>query len=405
MTTTRTTSAAPRLSRWRRFSIWTLIFLASLIAVVGISTLWVKRQILDDNSFRDASANVIADEDVRNSLSIFLVNQLYDNVDVAAAIETRLPEGAKSIAGTLAGALRQPATNAINQLLARPRVQQLFINASSVAHDKLVNVLENKTGSGISTGEGVVTLDLHELVTELGQQLGLSEETLAKIPADAGVITLMKSNQLHALQKGVKLIHVLSAWLLVLVLGLYALAIFLARGHRRETLRNVGWAFAIVGLFVLLIRRSVGNYAIDALASPVNKKPAHNVYLIESSILHQIGIATVAYGLIVVAGAVLAGPTRWATSLRRHMAPTLNDAQAIAWGALAGLVVLLAAWGPTHALRTWWGVLLFAGLLALGLFAFRRQTLKEFPTESAESDTMAPTPPEPPGTPASPAGG
>jgi hypothetical protein len=405
MTNQRTPSAAPRLSRWRRFSIWTLIFLASLIAVVGISTLWVKRQILDDTSFRDASADVIADPDVRNSLSIFLVNQLYDNVDVAAAIETRLPEGAKSIAGTLAGALRQPATNAINQLLARPRVQQLFINASSVAHDKLVNVLENKTGSGISTGEGVVTLDLHELVTELGQQLGLSEQTLAKIPADAGVITLMKSNQLDALQKGVKLIHVLSAWLLVLVLALYALAIFLARGHRRETLRNVGWAFAIVGLFVLLIRRSVGNYAIDALASPVNKKPAHDVYLIESSILHQIGIATVAYGLIVVAGAVLAGPTRWATSLRRHMAPTLNDAQAIAWGALAGLVVLLAAWGPTHALRTWWGVLLFAGLLALGLVAFRRQTLKEFPTESAEPETVAPTPPEPPGTPASPAGG
>ncbi len=119
MTTQRTTSAAPRLSRWRRFSIWTLIFVASLIAVVGISTLWVKRQILDDQSFRDASADVIADPDVRNSLSIFLVNQLYDNVDVAAAIETRLPEGAKSIAGTLAGALRQPATNAINQLLSR----------------------------------------------------------------------------------------------------------------------------------------------------------------------------------------------------------------------------------------------------------------------------------------------
>src|SRR4029079_18421900 len=114
----------------------------------------------------------------------------------------------------------------------------------------------------------------------------------------------------------------------VLVLGLYALAIFLARGHRRETLRNVGWAFAIVGLFVLLIRRSVGNYAIDALASPVNKKPAHNVYLIESSILHQIGIATVAYGLIVVAGAVPAGPTRRATSRRPHTAPTARGSPA-----------------------------------------------------------------------------
>jgi hypothetical protein len=397
MTTPRTTSAAPpRLGRWRRFSIWTLIVVASLIAVIGASTLWVKRQVLDNKSWSDASANVIGDPDVRNALSIFLVNQLYDNVDVAAAIEQRLPEGAKPIAGTLAGALRQPATNAINQLLARPRVQQLFINASSAAHDKLVNVLENKTGFGITTGEGEVTLDLHELVTELGQQIGLSDQTLAKIPADAGVISLMKSDQLSALQKGVKLIHVLSAWLLIAVLVLYALAIFLARGHRRETLRNVGWAFAIVGLFLLLIRRAVGNYAIDALASPVNKKPAHDIYLIESSILHQIGIATVAYGLIVVAGAVLAGPTRWATSLRRHMAPTLNDAQAIAWGALAGLVVLLAAWGPTHALRAWWGILLFAGLLAGGLVAFRRQTLKEFPSESAEPETVAPPPPEAP---------
>jgi hypothetical protein len=408
MSTQRTTSTAPpRLSRWRRAVIWILIFVASLIAVIGISTLWVKRQVLDNNSWRDASANVIADEDVRNALSIFIVNQLYDNVDVAAAIENRLPEGAKSIASTLAGALRQPATNVVNQLLARPRVQQLFVNASSVAHDKLVNVLKNTTGHGISTGNGTVTLDLHELVTELAQQLGLSGERIANLPADAGVITLMSSDQLSALQKGVKLIRVLSAWLLIAVLVLYALAIYLARGHRRETLRNIGWAFAIVGLFVLLIRRAVGNYVIDALANPVNQKPAHDVYLIESSILRQIGIATVAYGLIVVAGAVLAGPTRWATSLRRHMAPTINDAQAIAWGALAGLVVLLAAWGPTHALRTWWGVLLFAGLLAGGLVALRHQMLREFP--SASSAPEAPPPTESPGdttqTPATPAGG
>jgi hypothetical protein len=400
MTAQDTTSAAPpKLSRWRRFTIWTLIVVTSLIAVVGISTLWVKRQVLDNKSFSDASAKVIADPEVRAALSTFLVNELYDNVDVAAAIESKLPEGVKPIAGTLAGALRQPATNAIDQILARPRVQQLFINAVSVAHEKLVNVLENKTGRGISTGEGVVTLDLHELVTELGQQIGLSDEALAKIPADAGVITLMKSDQLSALQKGVKLIHVLSAWLLIAVLLLYALAIWLARGHRRETLRNVGWAFAIVGLFVLLIHRAIGNYAIDALVQPVNKEPAHRVYLIESSILRQIGIATVAYGLIVVVGAVLAGPTRWATSIRRHLAPTLNDSAAIAWGALAGLVVLLAAWGPTHALRTWWGILLFAGLLALGLVAFRRQTLREFPSEQAE-----PPPSPPPESPSVPTG-
>jgi hypothetical protein len=395
MTSQRSTSSAPAsLSRRRRILIWTLVVLASVIALVATLTLWVDRQMLDDNSWRKASENVITDPEIKNALSTFLVNQLYDNVDVSAAIANRLPENAKSAASTIAGALRTPATNAVNQLLARPRVEQLFINASVVAHEKLVNVLEDKTGHGISTGSGVVTIDLTELVKELGQELGLSGATLAKLPPDAGVITIMNSDQLGTVQKVVKAIHVLSAWLLVAVLFLYALAIYLARGHRRETLRNVGFAFAAVGLIALLVRRVVGNYAVNTLASPGYRGPVRDLWLIGSAILYQIGIATVAYGLITSAGAIFAGPTRWATSVRRWISPTLNEQQGIVWGALAGIVLLLAAWGPTHALRTWWGVLLFAGLLAAGLVALRHQTLREFPPESGAAPA-APAPPPP----------
>ena len=98
------------------------------------------------------------------------------------------------------------------------------------------------------------------------------------------------------------------------------------------------------------------------------------------------------YGLIVVAGAVLAGPTRWATSVAPPHGPDAERDQGIAWGALAGLVLLLAVWGPTHALRTWWGVLLFAALFAGGLIALRHQTLSEFPSESPETDTAVTAP-------------
>jgi hypothetical protein len=390
MTSQRSTLSAPAsLSRRRRIVIWTLVVLASVIALIGTLTLWVKRQVLDDHSWRKASEAVITDPEIKNALSVFLVNQLYDNIDVSAAIADRLPPNAKQAASTIAAALRTPATNTVNQLLARPRIEQLFINASSAAHDKLVNVLEDKTGNGISTGSGVVTIDLKEILTQLAQQLGLSGERVASLPPDAGVITILKSDQLGTVQKGVKAIHVLSAWLLVAVLLLYALAIYLARGRRREVLRNVGFAFAAVGLVVLLVRRLVGNYAVETLASPGYRGPVRDLYLIGSSILHQIGIATVAYGLITAAGAILAGPTRWATSIRRWVAPTLNENQAMAWGALAGVVLLLAVWGPTHALRTWWGVLLFAGLLAAGLVALRHQTLREFPSGVSTAEPPA----------------
>src|SRR6059058_5674998 len=159
----------------------------------------------------------------------------------------RLPPNLKQLGPPLAGALEQPAQQAVARLLTRPRVQQLFINASTVAHQKLINVLENKTGFGISTGSGEVTLNVHEMVVEVGTELGIPPDALAKLPNKAGTITLMKSDQLSAAQTGVQAVRTLSAWILVAVLALYGSAIYLARGTRRATLRNSGVALALVG--------------------------------------------------------------------------------------------------------------------------------------------------------------
>jgi len=264
-------------------------------------------------------------------------------------------------------------------LLARPRVQQLWINSTTIAHEKLVNVLKNETGFGISTGTGVVTLDLRELVRELGIELGLPQAVLDRLPPDAGVITVMRSDQLGAAQKGVRLIEVLSVWLLVLVLALYAVAIYLAAGHRRAVLRNVGWAFVLVGLVTLIARRIVGNSVIGALTSLENEDEGKRGWLIASEILGQIGWAAVLYGAIAILGAILAGPTSAATSVRRRIAPTLNERPGAVWAGAAAVFLLVVLWGPTHAARTWWGILLLGGLAALGIWALRRETLAEYP--------------------------
>ena len=58
----------------------------------------------------------------------------------------------------------------------------------------------------------------------------------------------MRSDQLGLAQKAVKAIKAVSVWVLVLVLLLFAAALYLAAGERRTTLRNIGWAFILVGL-------------------------------------------------------------------------------------------------------------------------------------------------------------
>jgi Short C-terminal domain len=372
-------TAVEPLSRGRRIAVWTCIVLATVLALVSILTTWVKRQMLDNSAWNRATTQIIQDPKVQTALATYTVNQLYQHVNVSKALQRRLPPTLDPLAPTLAGALQQPATQGVKLALERPRVQQLFIRVSEVAHQKLIRVLENRTGYGIHTGGGVVTLNLHELVVDVGTELGISSDTLAKLPGTAGTITLMRSDQLSAAQTGVQAVRVASVWLLVAVLFLYGLAIYLARGVRRATIRNAGIAFALVGLVVLIIRTLLGNYVVNSLASPGYQPATHRLWLIGTAVLGQIGAAAVLYGVVAALGAVFAGPTHVATALRRRLAPVLNEQQGFVWAAVGFVYLLAIRWGGTHALRTWWGILLLAGLIALGIVALRRQTLQEFP--------------------------
>ena len=48
---------------------------------------------------------MLDDQDVREALSVYIVDQLYRNVDVEARLEQRLPEDLDGLSAPLAGAL------------------------------------------------------------------------------------------------------------------------------------------------------------------------------------------------------------------------------------------------------------------------------------------------------------
>ncbi len=275
----------PRMSRRRRALVWALIVAASVIAVISVLTTWVDRQMLDEEAWRKASAQMIEDPQVQRALAVFLVDEAYDKADVSGALEQRVRPAFKPLVAPAAAALRQPATDAVERLLASGRVQQGFVDASVFAQRKLLNVLEDETGYGITTGDGVVTLDLRELVTVVAGELGVPPPSLSRLPPDAGVITVARSSELATAQQGLKALKILSVALLVLVLVLYAAAILLARGERRRTLRNVGWALILVGLVILATRRLGGSYAVDALTQPGSRAAGDRVWTIGTSIL------------------------------------------------------------------------------------------------------------------------
>jgi hypothetical protein len=369
--------------RVRTILVWVCLVLGTLVVLVGSLAVWVKRQALDTDSWVDTSTQLLEDDEVRQALSIYIVDQLYAELQPQQTLEQDLPENLQGLAGPLAGALREPAVRAVDGFLQRPRVQALWEDINRAAHETLLRVLEDETRAGVSTAGGNVTLDVRTLIVTIGTELGFGEQLDARLPPDAGQVTLLESDQLEAAQTGVKLIKVLSWAIIFVALAFYAAAVWLARG-RRETLRWVGAALLLVGILLLVIRRTVGSYIVDALSQGESVRDAIGAtWIIGTQLLSQVAWALIIYGVVILIGTVLAGPSRYARRFRGKIGPTLRDHAGIAWGVLAGVYLLLVLWAPVPALRTWLGVLLLAALVALGFEAFRRVTVAEL----GEADT------------------
>jgi len=365
--------------RTRTIFKWILIVVGTLILLISSLTVWVKRQALDNDAWTDTSARLLQNDDIRQALSVYIVDQLYKDGNVEERLQQQLPPNLQGLAGPVAGALREPAQTAVNRFLERPRVQDAWKKANSAAQKQLVAILEGKSTAGISTANGEVTLDLHDFVVTVGSQLGISSQLSSRLPADAGQITIMTSDQLDAAQKSLKVLKALSWILIFAALAAFGGAIWLApSGSRREALRVVACAFILVGILLLVIRKVAESYIVDALTSGESlRKAADATWLIGTSLLAQVAWSLIIYGVVALIGVVLCGPYQWARRFRAWLGPMLRDYAGMSWAILAGVFLLLILWGPTPTFHTWLGVLILAGVTAIGFEAFRRFTVAE----------------------------
>jgi len=363
---------------WRTWVPWTLVVIAAVIGLVSGLNVWVKRQALSSDNWANASSQLLENDKVRNALSIYLVNQVYQNVDVAKTLEQRLPPRAKGLAKPLAAGLQGTAVNAVDAVLARPRVQQLWKEANRRAHRLFMAVLNGKKGVLVQSG-GNVVLDLRPILKQLGQQTGLGGRLEGRLPPDAGQIVIMKGNQLGTARSAVKVVRALSYFLFFLTIALYAAAIWIARARRRRILLGAGVSVLAVGLIVLVVRRFAGEYLVNALTTNTDDKHAVSAsWAIGTQLLRNVGFNAVIYGVGIIFAAWIAGPSRAATWSRRSLAPTMRDHPAIIYGAVAVALFLVLLSGPTDAQRIFPLLILFA-FAFVGTEVLRRQTLREFP--------------------------
>jgi hypothetical protein len=380
----------------RRIASRTLVVAGALVAVLAILAIWIGRQALETDQWTQTSSKLLQDPAVQTVLAGYLVDQLYANVDVAGELSAALPPRARPLAAPAAGALRNAAEEVARRALDRPRVQAVWERANRRAHEALVHVIEGG-GSVVATRQGVVTLDLKALLDEIAQRTGVGARLAARLPDQAASIEILRSDQLSTIQSVGKALKPLALVLTLLALACFAGAIALVPGHRREMLRACGFAFVLAGIAALVVRKLAGQAVVDQLATTEAVKPAvESVWRIGTSLLVGVAVASIAYGALIVAGAWLAGPMRWAVAIRARLAPYLRDAR-VTYGAVAGIVLLVLLWGPTEGTRRVLPALVLVALFVSGVELLRRQVRSEHP--DAELDAPPPGPPRAPEVP------
>ena len=385
----------------RKILVWSLVGVATVLLLITSMTVWTKRQLLSTDNWTDTAGQLLENEDVRAAISAKMVNLLFQRVDVAAALEERLPDQLKAAAPVLAGALQNVAPRAANLVLGTAAAQKLWEEANRRMHTKLVAVLKGEKVSRLSTESGDVVLDLRPLISRLATRLGVEDKLKANTSPTTGEIVILHSNQLEAAQKAVRAIRVLSIFILIAVFALYALALYLARGSRRIVLGGIGGCFLGVGLLLLILQRLLGNVIVDSVVKTDANRPAvREIWVIATSILRDIGIGLVIYGLVAIAGAIIAGPNRVGTTVRRWLAPAFRRSVVVVYSVVVAILLILIAWNPRGTDRALIGTLVLLALVLWGVELLRRQTLREYP----EAPAVAPPPPPaaPPPPPAAP---
>jgi hypothetical protein len=365
-----------------------LIVVTTILAVVAMLSVWANRLLFNPDNWANTSTQLLQNDDIRSATSNYVVDQLYQNVDVAGLLASGLPPRLDPLAGPAAGALRNVAVQGVNFALERPAVQTLWTHANRLADQSFIAVVNGGKGP-VGVKQGVVTLDLASIVDNAAARFGLPASLSSKLPPSVATLTIFKSDQLSFVQTVGKAVKGLALWLSILVPLLYALAILLARNHRRRTLMSVGFAIVIAGIVGLAGRKILVSAVTNSLTNDDALRPAIRATVgIGTALLSEIAAAFVLVGIVFVIAAWFAGPARLAELGRRALAPFMRDRTAAVFGVVVAIMLVIFIWQPIPAAGTPVGIVVFMLLALAGTEVLRRETAIEFP-DAHEGETTA----------------
>jgi hypothetical protein len=331
---------------------------------------WTKRTLASTDRYVALVGPLASDPAITDPLGVRLTDEVFVALDVEGRVRetlTSIPNAPAAI-GFIAGPITQGAKNLIEsrvqEFLNSPAFADLWVRVNTVAHDKLVALLNGDYDKlpNVAIDGGEVQLNLVSLVAEVIRRLGQEgadllgiDVTIPEIPADLdaspavqllgtalgvslppdfGQVTILSADQLSGYQDAVRGMKRLVLVLFLLSLLLIAATIALAPDRRRSVIwlgAGITVALFLGGVFLRRIRTDV----VDPIAGRGARAAADDVFGRVIAGLRHAGMLVLAVALTAAVVAYLMGRPPWfqrtIATARRMTTPRPQGSELEVW--------------------------------------------------------------------------
>jgi hypothetical protein len=385
--------------RWARRGRWVgacaLLIVAAMLSGLAVMAVYLRAELLDTETYVETVAPLAQDLAVREALATRLTDEIVAFTDIEGLatqltnklVEQGAPERIGELVGPAVSGLRSFLYNEIYKLLGTAQFQAIWEQVNRAAHDGLDAVLTGEEGRFIASEGTTVTLDVGALLSAAKQELVARGVDIASRVPDVSIsYTLIESEKLPTLRRYTRILDGIATWLPFVALALLIAGVLVAPSRRRGIITGfVAMSIVAAGLLAAL---ALGRaYYLDNLP-PVVRSPDAAAAVIDTisrflvASLQTLLVAAVVFVVV----ALLAGPSRPATAIRRHtniildaggrglaragswVAPIGRALHGARWAIQVGLV-LAAIVGLILANRPGFAAVLWTTLIVLVLFA------------------------------------
>ncbi len=304
-------AAKAREHRGRGWAVGLLIVFGVILLAAANLTFWVRGTVLNTNRWVAAVGPLTQNEVVASALSYYLVDTVFELVDVEQIVSEVLPQEFGFLSGSLTGVLQDQAQQLGTSLVQSDQFNAVWVGLNRAAHTFAMKVLRG--GDVVSFQGGDLTVDLSDALNFVTNTFDLGNlEAFQDVQTS---FVILQSHQVAAAQQVLSLID--GVGLIVPLLALAALFLaWLISLWRRRTVMWIGIGVAVAMVLSIVVFALAQPITLAYIVDPLLRLLAGEIWNVVTRGLYIQTIIVLIVGLLFVLGAWLAGPSQRAVSIR-----------------------------------------------------------------------------------------